>query len=72
MFREPISIVLVLFRSGVAAVCFTYIYAFVEETSHIKTAPAKTPLAADQKGLLAEGQDDVDEEYGVPRQTTEL
>jgi hypothetical protein len=60
-----------LFASGVAVVCLAYIYSFVEETSHIKTAPAK--ISDDQKALLAEeGREELDEEFGIPRQTTDL
>ncbi|KAE9246326.1 hypothetical protein PF002_g6793 [Phytophthora fragariae] len=62
---------LYLILSGVAVICLASIYTFVEETSHIKTAPAK--LAADEKLLLSEvDQDGLDEEFGVLRQTTDL
>ncbi|KAK1945193.1 Solute carrier family 2 [Phytophthora citrophthora] len=62
---------LYLILSGVAAVCLSYIYGFVEETSHIKTAP--TNLTDDQKSLLEEENPEaLDEEFGVPRQTTDL
>ncbi|KAL4115856.1 hypothetical protein PRIC2_012862 [Phytophthora ramorum] len=62
---------LYLILCGVAVVCLAYIYAFVEETSHIKTAPAK--LDADQKSLLDEqDQEGLDEEYGILHQTTDL
>ncbi|KAG1688324.1 hypothetical protein DVH05_003756 [Phytophthora capsici] len=62
---------LYLILSGVATVCLVYIYSFVEETSHIKTAP--TNLSDDQRSLLEEEkQAAVDEEFGVPRQTTDL
>ncbi|KAL3671767.1 hypothetical protein V7S43_003676 [Phytophthora oleae] len=62
---------LYLILSGVAAVCLTYIYGFVEETMHIKTAP--TNLTDDQKLLLGEEDlEALDEEFGVPRQTTDL
>ncbi|KAJ8550273.1 hypothetical protein ON010_g10797 [Phytophthora cinnamomi] len=62
---------LYLILSGVAVACLAYIYAFVEETSHIKTAPAKLP--ADRKALLSEeGEDGLDEESGILRQTTDL
>ncbi|KAF4316616.1 hypothetical protein JM18_007386 [Phytophthora kernoviae] len=61
---------LYLILSGVAVVCLAYVYSFVEETSHIKTAPAT--LADDRKGLLDAERGELDEEYDVPRQTTDL
>ncbi|KAG7394007.1 Serine/threonine-protein kinase ht1 [Phytophthora boehmeriae] len=61
---------LYLILSVVAAASLAYVFAFVEETSHIKTAPAQ--LASDRKGLLDAERGELDEEYEPPRQTTDL
>ncbi|OWZ24075.1 Major Facilitator Superfamily (MFS) transporter [Phytophthora megakarya] len=62
---------LYLILGGVAAVCLAYIYGFVEETSHIKTAPAK--VSDDQISLLDDEENAaLDEELGIPRQMTDL
>lgn len=55
-------------NSGVAILALAYIFAGVEETSHIKTAPSKSRGSDEENGLLREDEST----GGIRAEVTEL